>query len=100
MKKVFVLAVGALFLMTAAARAEEGTATKVDPMKGTSQMTPRPEAGEAVHKAKSKVKKTKKKAVKEVKAVWACPMGHMKSDKPGKCATCGMDLEKVSPNKE
>lgn len=26
--------------------------------------------------------------------VWACPMGHFTSDKPGKCPTCGMDLVK------
>lgn len=26
--------------------------------------------------------------------VWICPMGCSKSDKPGKCAACGMDLVK------
>ncbi|MEK7766208.1 MAG: heavy metal-binding domain-containing protein [bacterium] len=26
--------------------------------------------------------------------VWACPMGHFTSDKPGKCPTCGMELVK------
>lgn len=28
------------------------------------------------------------------KEVWMCPMGCVKSDKPGKCSACGMDMEK------
>jgi hypothetical protein len=27
--------------------------------------------------------------------VWMCPMGCVKSDKPGKCSACGMEMEKA-----
>lgn len=37
------------------------------------------------------VKADDKTATKEV---WMCPMGCAKSDKPGKCPACGMDMEK------
>lgn len=30
----------------------------------------------------------------EAKEAWICPMGCSKSDKPGKCTACGMDLVK------
>lgn len=30
-----------------------------------------------------------------VKDAWMCPMGCVKSDKPGKCTACGMDMDKV-----
>jgi hypothetical protein len=43
----------------------------------------------------------KKKETKEQKAeVYECPMkcSDYKSDKPGTCPVCGMDLEKVNPS--
>jgi len=41
--------------------------------------------------AKHKVKKSKKK-VAPVAKTYICPMDGFTSDKPGKCAKCGMDL--------
>jgi len=45
-------------------------------------------AGAATAPAKAAAAKT------EAKEVWICPMGCSKSDKPGKCSVCGMDLVK------
>jgi hypothetical protein len=39
-------------------------------------------------------RKVKKAAATAAADVWVCPMGCSKSDKPGKCPSCGMDLVK------
>ena len=55
-------------------------------------------------KTKMKAKKMKKGnkakkmkgSAKAEKAVYICPMCHIKSDKPGKCPECGMPMVKES----
>jgi len=44
-----------------------------------------------------KAKKSKVAKPKTVKDSYICPMCHIKSDKPGKCPQCGMDMVKEKP---
>jgi len=48
------------------------------------------------HKVVKKIKSSPKaKSVVGEKDVWICPMCRIKSDKPGKCPECGMDMVKL-----
>lgn len=47
-----------------------------------------------VKKAGGKADASKPADKPMAKDVWMCPMGCAKSDKPGKCPACGMDMEK------
>src|ERR1051325_5551828 len=79
--------VGLLVLAANAVRAEEGKVA------GETTMAKPAAVSTPVVKAK-KSKGTKLKIVKES---YVCPMCHIKSDKPGKCPQCGMDMVKEKP---
>ncbi len=71
--------------------------TIAEEMKGGSSAAPA-----AAVPAKKHMKKTGKKsaakpaaAAQEAKAGYACEMCNVKSDKPGKCPKCGMELKKI-----
>ena len=86
MKKLLNLLMGAALLVVVQAV----WADDMGKMEGMS--TP---AAKSTPVVKHKIKKTKKKAVKEAaKAIWVCPMGHYNGPKTadGKCPTCRMDL--------
>lgn len=48
----------------------------------------------AVKKGGTKAAAAKADDKTAAKEVWVCPMGCAKSDKPGKCPACGMEMEK------
>ena len=85
MKKALGLLMAVLFVLGtgAAVRADESAAAGGT----TSNAAPAPKAKKA-----KKAKAVKKKA----KDAYVCPMCHTKSDKPGKCPDCGMDMVKES----
>jgi len=85
MKNFFSYLMAGLFLLAVnAAKAEQTSAPGAKP-------TP---AAVVKHK-KAKTAKVKK----EVKDVYVCSMCHVKSDKPGKCPQCGMEMVKESTAK-
>lgn len=70
-------------------------ADETAPANGSSQpaqATPAPKA-KSMKVSKKKARKTPAAAAKE-KYIWVCTMCDYKSDKPGKCPYCGMEMVK------
>ena len=89
MNKMMLLTVGLLF----SGMASLVVAEEMKPVQAPVQSAPA--APKKSMKMKKKGMKKAEGKKQEAKAQYICEMCHIKSDKPGKCPQCGMEMKKI-----